>query len=171
MPEALAPPQPVIHAELSVRRTSAEKIQRRRVGTPKKRIAASAAPPAIPNSSGLLCALVPAVVLTVKVAVAAAVLAMLTEAGRLHVGALTGFAMLVDTAQARFTCPVKPLAGVTEMAAVLPVVAPAATAMEPPLLRLKLPGVGVEVPVTVALTLVVAVTLPVVASVPVTVTT
>ena len=117
----------------------------------------------------MFCALLPAVVVTVRVAAAAAVPVMFTDAGRPQVGTLTGLEMLVVTAQERFTVPVKPLAGVKVIVAVLPVVAPGATVMEPLLLRLKL--AGVDVPVTVALMFVAAVIFPVVASVPVTVTT
>lgn len=108
-----------------------------------------------------------AVVLTVKVAVAAPAPLIVTEDGIVQVGGSTGLEMLVLTAQVRFTWPVKPPEGVTLIVVVLPVVAPGATVMFPLLLSAK-PG---RIIVTVTFTEVLAVIVPVAASAPVTVTT
>jgi hypothetical protein len=94
---------------------------------------------------------------------------METDAGTPQVGESVGLAMAVVTAQERFTVPVKPFEGVTVMVAVLPLVAPGLTVMEPPWLNAKL-ALTVVPPVTVTLTTVVAVIFPVLRSVPVTVT-
>jgi hypothetical protein len=116
-----------------------------------------------------LSALVEAVVVTVSVAVTAELPLMVTEAGMLQVGISVGFAMLVVTAQERSTAPVKPFDGVTVIFAVLPLVAPGLSVIEPLLLNVKLPATVVPL-VTVTFTTVVSVIFPVVASVPVTVT-
>ena len=162
------PPQPIPPMEARRTRAIARVAQRRRVGTPKKTIAASIVP-VRPNLRGVLRPVVAAVLFTVSVAVAALVPETVTEAGTLQVGALVGLTMLVVTAQERLTWPVKPPEGEALMVEVLPVVAPGAMVIPPLLLRLN--PASAEVPVTVTLTLVVAVILPVVASTPVTVTT
>lgn len=110
----------------------------------------------------------PAVVLTVSVAVAAAPPLTVTDVGRLQVGGSVGFTTAVVTAHERFTCPVNPFVGVIVIVAVLPVDAPGLTVIVPLLLRLN--PAGGAVPVTVAITTVVAVVFPVAASAPVTVT-
>ena len=69
----------------------------------------------------------------VSVAVSAAVPLMETEVEeRLQVTGLTGFEMLVETAQPRVTVPVNEFEGVTVMSDVLLVVAPAVTVILPP---------------------------------------
>jgi hypothetical protein len=79
------------------------------------------------------------VVVAVSVAVCAVVPLMETDVGeRLHVGVLTGFETLVVTAQVSVTVPSNEFEGVTVISDVLPLVAPAVTAMLPPLERLKL---------------------------------
>src|SRR5580700_9162679 len=140
--------------------------RRLRFGNPKNRTAASRVP-GNPKRSGSLSAVVPAVVVTVRVAVAAAVPAIVTFAGTPQVGGSVGFASAVVTAQERFTCPVNPPDGVTVRLAVFPVDAPGVTVIAPLLLRLN--PADATTPVTVTFTMVVAVILPVVASTPVTV--
>jgi len=63
-------------------------------------------------------------VVTVSVAVEAAVPLMATDAGTLQVGGSVGLVIAVVTAQERFTVPVKPFEGATVMVAELPLVAP-----------------------------------------------
>jgi hypothetical protein len=79
------------------------------------------------------------VVAAVSVAVCAVVPLMETDVGeRLQVGVLTGFEMLVVTAQVKATEPLNEFEGVTVMVEALPLVAPAVTTMLPLLLRAKL---------------------------------
>ena len=74
--------------------------------------------------------MVAAVVVTVRVAVTAAVPAMLTEDGTEQVAGLVAPAGLVVTAQVRLTVPLKPPVGVTLTVEVLPVVAAATIVRE-----------------------------------------
>jgi hypothetical protein len=78
------------------------------------------------------------VLVAVKVAVCAVVPLIDTDVGeRLHVTGLVPLETLVVTEQVRSTAPVNELSGVTVMAVVLPLVAPAVTVMLPPLEREK----------------------------------
>lgn len=106
---------------------------RRRDGMPKKNSIASVAPPPRKNfSRGLLAELVlDAVVATVSVDVAAVVPVIVIGEVTVHVGGSFGLVIDVVTAQVIFTPPVNPPDGVTVIVAVLPVVAPAVTAMFP----------------------------------------
>ena len=79
--------------------------------------------------------MVDSVELSVSVAVTAEVLLMVTGEDTLHVG---GVPVVGVTAQVRATDPVKPPTGVTVIVEVLPVVAPASTAMLPLLATMKL---------------------------------
>jgi hypothetical protein len=101
-------------------------------------------------SSGLRAPVVAAVVLTVRVAVAADTPVMFTDIGAIvHVGGAVGLVKAVATAQLRLTVPVKPPNGVIVMVAVFPVVAPGATVMPPLLLNAK-PGLDAWVTLTSA---------------------
>jgi hypothetical protein len=89
------------------------------------------------------------VVVTVTVALAGPAPVTFTELVTPQVAGLTAPVGMVVTAQERLTVPVKPFVGLAEIDEVLPVVAPAAKVMLPPLLRVKL-GAGVTVtPTTV----------------------
>ena len=112
---------------------------RRRAGMPKKKTAARAAPPADGQNSfsGLLRALLAAVVATVRVDVCAVAPLMVTDAGILHVAGSVA-PVGPTTLQDRLTAPVNPPAGVTVMVEVLPVAAPGFTVMLPLLATVKL---------------------------------
>jgi hypothetical protein len=134
---------------------------------PNKNTRARAAPPADGQNSFLvwLRAVDAAVVLTVKVAVCAAVLPTATDVGMLHVmGSLAAVGVI---AQLKLTVPVNPPDGVTLIVAVLPVVAPRDTVILPLLVRAKLP-MPLEGVAMVTVTRTVSVIFP---EVPVTVTT
>lgn len=83
---------------------------------------------------------------TVTVAATGLALATFTELVTAHVAGLTAPEGIVVTAHVKLTVPVNPPLGDTLMVDVLPVVAPAATVMFPPLLSAKL---GAVVTVTV----------------------
>jgi hypothetical protein len=160
-------PQPIAVNESSRNNIASPVHRRRRAGAPKNSRPAKARVPIPPNTDLPRDATLPAVVVSVRVAVAAVLPLMVTEDEMLHVGLSTGFAMLVVTAHDKLTCPVNPEEGLTVTAVVLPLVAPGFTVIAPLLLNEKL--AATEVPVTIAEKLVEAVILPVVRSVPVTV--
>ena len=153
-------PKPAIPANTKITRML--RHLRRRAGIPKKsRPAIATPPPAAKNLFSGLCAapVVDAVVVTVSVVVAA-VVPLTVAAGAEQAGESLALAGAVVTAQVKLTAPVKPLAGVTVMVLVFPVVAPAASD------RLVGPGVSENpggVALTVMLTVAVAVIAPEVA--------
>jgi hypothetical protein len=89
------------------------------------------------------------VVFAVTVGDASVAATTFTEAVTPHVAGLVAPVGIVVTAQVRLTVPVNPFAGVTVIIEVSFVIAPAATVMPPPLLRLK---VGVAAAETVTVT-------------------
>lgn len=125
---------------------------------PRSNTHASVAPPAAyqgalrePGRTGRTRApVVAGVVVTVSVPVAAVVPVMLTGdvEPKLNVGGLVAPVGLDVCAAVRTTLPVKPPLGVTVMVAVLPVIAPGATVIVPPLVRAKLGGGTKAVTVT-----------------------
>ena len=64
------------------------------------------------------------------------------DVGTVQVGALAGLEMVIVTAQERFTCPVSPPEGMIVTKELLPLIAPGATVMLPPLYMAN-DGVGV----------------------------
>jgi hypothetical protein len=105
-------------------------------------------PPTNRSLSREFAAFVAAVVCTVSVVEAGALLRITTEvvlvppAPKEHVGGETGLAIVAVTVQDTLTRPINPPTGVRVIVAVLPVVAPALRLMFPLLERLKDP-VGV----------------------------
>ena len=168
VPGLLVPPPPP-HADIPLaivtRNISIPSIMRqprRRVGVTKKHMKANAIPPAgLKNclNSGT-CAVLLAVVFTVRFAVAVVVPVMFTDEGMLQVGKSVGLLRLVVTEQDRLTIPVNPPAGVTVIVEEFPVVMPGLSERFPLLLRLN--------PRTAIVTAVEAVIFPVATSVPVT---
>ena len=166
------PPQPIaVTAKTIASIMNNAALRLRMAGMPNRSSVASAAPGNPNFAAGCNAALLEAVVATVTVVVAAEVPLTVTDAGIVQVGGSFGLEMLVVTAQEKSTSPVNPLAGVTVMVEVLPVVAPGAMVIAPPLVSANEPLPPLDPPVMVRFNAVDAVILPVVASAPVTVTT
>ena len=131
------PPQPTLATETASASSPSIASQLRRLGMRTSRSRARAVPPAEGQKSVAGCLrleVVVAVVDTVSTTVGDNVLLTETEeTARAHPGRSLGAEMLVVTAQVSPTVPLNPFVGVTVTVDVLALVAPALTAMLPPL--------------------------------------